>query len=134
MWPASRRPGRGGSGVLVARLRTRRNHEMAGPAPAGARATNGWWSMARQKRRSRRTAVRLIAAGTIALAAGAAALSALPAAAAAAHGDRPAGFWYGTDSRTVSITGSAPYKEPVIGGSYGGYIGMTGNWANLENC
>jgi hypothetical protein len=90
--------------------------------------------MARQERRGRRKAVRLVAAGTIALAAGAAALSAIPAAAAAAAGDRPAGFWYGTDSRTVTITGSAPYKEPVIGGSYGGYIGMTGNWANLESC
>jgi hypothetical protein len=48
--------------------------------------------------------------------------------------DTPAGFWYGTDSRTVSISGPAPYKEPVIGGSYGGYIGMTGNWANLTGC
>ena len=49
-------------------------------------------------------------------------------------GDRPAGFWYGTDSRTVTVPGPAPYKMPVIGGSYGGYIGMTGNWANLESC
>jgi hypothetical protein len=49
-------------------------------------------------------------------------------------GDKPAGFWYGTDSSQVTISGSAPYHEPVIGGSYGGYIGMTGNWANLEDC
>src|SRR5215472_18817243 len=49
-------------------------------------------------------------------------------------GDRPAGFWYGTDSRTVTVPGSAPYRMPVIGGSYGGYIGMTGNWANLAGC
>ncbi len=62
-----------------------------------------------------------------------AALVALSAAATAAA-DKPAGFWYGTDSRAVTITGSAPYKEPVIGGSYGGYIGMTGNWANLTGC
>jgi len=60
----------------------------------------------------------------------AAAVVAAPRAAA----DSPAGFWYGTDSRTITITGSAPYSEPVIGGPYGGYIGMTGNWANLANC
>jgi hypothetical protein len=46
----------------------------------------------------------------------------------------PAGFWYGTDSRTIAISGPAPYREPVIGGTYGGYIGMTGNWANLAGC
>jgi hypothetical protein len=49
-------------------------------------------------------------------------------------GDRPGGFWYGTDSRQVTISGSAPYSEPVTGGAYGGYIGMTGNWANLTDC
>jgi hypothetical protein len=84
----------------------------------------------------------VVAAGTIALAAAAAALSAIPAATAAAaaagaaavRGDRPGGFWYGTDSRTITITGSEPYKEPVIGGRYGGYFGMGGNWANLQNC
>ena len=76
---------------------------------------------------------------------------AVPAYAAAAHGtaggagaargtssalaaDRPAGFWYGTDSTTVSITGSAPYTVPVIGGRYGGYIGMAGNWAAWQGC
>ncbi len=54
--------------------------------------------------------------------------------AAAVAGDSPAGFWYGTDSSTVAISGSAPYQVPVIGGDYGGYIGMTGNWANLAGC
>lgn len=49
-------------------------------------------------------------------------------------GDGPAGFWYGTDSPTMSVTGSGPYYEPVIGGSYGGYVGMIGNWANLAGC
>ncbi|MBV9207977.1 MAG: hypothetical protein JO037_21845 [Actinobacteria bacterium] len=56
------------------------------------------------------------------------------AAAAAPAGDGPAGFWYGTDSATVPVPGSPPYAMPVIGGSYGGYIGMTGNWANLAGC
>lgn len=51
-----------------------------------------------------------------------------------AAGDSPAGFWYGTDSTTVSITGSAPYTVPVIGGHYGGYVGMTGNWATWQGC
>jgi hypothetical protein len=46
----------------------------------------------------------------------------------------PTGFWSGTDSQTMNIPGPAPYHEPVIGGYYGGYIGMTGNWANLTNC
>jgi hypothetical protein len=101
------------------------------------------------------------ACGTVALAAALAALGAAPATAATGSaatgsaaagsaaagsdgaaaravavpaGDRPAGFWYGSDSRQVTITGSAPYSEPVTGGAYGGYIGMTGNWANLTNC
>jgi hypothetical protein len=49
-------------------------------------------------------------------------------------GDGPPGFWYGTDSKTMSVTGSGPYYEPVIGGRYGGYIGMIGNWANVTGC
>jgi hypothetical protein len=101
-----------------------------------------------------RSAGRLIAAaaGSAALLAGAvAALSVAPAAAspgralasgsraaaqavAAPDGDGPGGFWYGTDSRQVTVSGSAPYAEPVIGGHYGGYIGMAANWANLEDC
>ena len=49
-------------------------------------------------------------------------------------GDAPAGFNYGTDSWPVTGAGSAPYHEPVTGGSYGGYIGMAGNWARMEGC
>ena len=49
-------------------------------------------------------------------------------------GDSPAGFWTGTDSRTITISGSAPYREPVIGGYYGGYVGMAGNWAHWMGC
>ena len=48
--------------------------------------------------------------------------------------DGPSGFVYGTDSLPVSGTGSAPYQEPHIGGQYGGYIGMAGNWARTEGC
>ena len=48
--------------------------------------------------------------------------------------DEPAGFWYGTDSWPISIGGAPPYQEPAIGGSYGGYIGMAGNWAWWLGC
>jgi hypothetical protein len=51
-----------------------------------------------------------------------------------AAGDRPSGFWNGTDSRGVPVPGSGPYREPTIGGAYGGYIGMAGNWANWQRC
>jgi hypothetical protein len=43
-------------------------------------------------------------------------------------------FGYGTDSWPTSVTGNGPYKEPVIGGNYSGYIGMAGNWARVEGC
>jgi hypothetical protein len=60
--------------------------------------------------------------------------SAARAAVAAPAGDSPPGFRYGTDSWPVPGMGSAPYKEPHIGGSYGGYIGMAGNWVREEGC
>jgi hypothetical protein len=49
-------------------------------------------------------------------------------------GDGPPGFWYGTDSLPVTVSGSAPYSEPSIGGAYGGYIGMTGSWSYWLGC
>jgi hypothetical protein len=48
--------------------------------------------------------------------------------------DGPAGFIEGTDSWPITISGSPPYHEPAIGGDYGGYIGMTGNWAYRLGC
>ena len=62
------------------------------------------------------------------------AIVAAPAAAASARADAPAGFWYGTDSNYIAVPGPAPYQEPVLGGSYGGYVGMTGNWASWQGC
>ena len=53
---------------------------------------------------------------------------------AAPSGDGPPGFWWGTDSFQVSVPGSAPYSMPFLGGAYGGYIGMTGNWAYWQGC
>jgi hypothetical protein len=44
------------------------------------------------------------------------------------------GFWGGTDSWPITISGSAPYQLPAIGGDYGGYIGMAGNWARQLGC
>jgi len=49
-------------------------------------------------------------------------------------GDRPPGFWWGTDSRPVTVPGGAPYRMPHLGGAYGGYIGMAGNWAYWLGC
>jgi hypothetical protein len=95
-----------------------------------ARQTFGWTRRAGRARLAGRRAG-VIAVATTLIAAVSAAVAAIPAGA----GDKPHGFWYATDSRVVTIPGSAaPYSEPKIGGAYGGYIGMTGNWANLENC
>jgi hypothetical protein len=44
------------------------------------------------------------------------------------------GFGYGSDSFPMTVTGSGPYVEPVIGSSYSGYMGMAGNWARFEGC
>jgi hypothetical protein len=49
-------------------------------------------------------------------------------------GDAPPGFWWGTDSLPVTVPGQAPYSMPRLGGAYGGYIGMTGNWAYWLGC
>src|SRR5271166_2785381 len=58
----------------------------------------------------------------------------LSGASAAVAGDTPPGFWYGTDSHPMPVGGSGPYVEPVIGGNYGGYVGMVGNWAHWQGC
>jgi hypothetical protein len=73
----------------------------------------------------------LAAVGTGALLAG---LLGSGVAAAAPDGDHPAGFVYGTDSTIIKISGRAPYREPAVGGAYGGYIGMVGNWAKMLHC
>lgn len=50
------------------------------------------------------------------------------------QGDGPGGFWFGSDSWPMPVTGHGPYNEPVTGGSYGGYVGMAGNWASWLGC
>ena len=61
----------------------------------------------------------------------------------ASAGDPRSRFWHGTDSFTMAVTGtgppgrplaSGPYIQPVIGGTYGGYTGMAGNWAHWQGC
>ena len=57
------------------------------------------------------------------------------AAAADLHAiDGPAGFWFGSDSWPIPVGGRAPYSTPRIGGAYGGYVGMAGNWARWLGC
>jgi hypothetical protein len=94
-------------------------------------AVAGRWQIPMIRRRLARL---LAAAAAAALLPAIAAAVAAPGAAAAVAGDNPKGFWSGTDSRTVTVSGTEPYPQPVIGGLYGGYIGMTGNWANLAGC
>jgi hypothetical protein len=57
-----------------------------------------------------------------------------PAGPAPAVAAKPAGFWRGTDSTTMTVTGTAPYRVPAVGGAYGGYIGMIGNWSAWQHC
>src|SRR5258708_37318771 len=76
----------------------------------------------------------VLASGALATGGAGAASVTAPAKAAALAGDAPPGFWWGTDSFNVSVPGSAPYSMPFLGGAYGGYIGMTGNWAYWKGC
>lgn len=78
----------------------------------------------------------LLMTGLLAHTPATAATAARAAAAAQALPDRdgPPGFWWGTDSWPVTVPGRAPYAMPYLGGSYGGYIGMTGNWAHWWGC
>jgi hypothetical protein len=78
------------------------------------------------------TASALAGLGTVAAFAATSA-DASTTASAAATASSPS-FGYGTDSWPTTVTGQGPYKEPVIGGNYNGYIGMAGNWARTEGC
>ncbi len=102
----------------------------------------GYGRLTGSARRARELAARPRAAalagaavcGLLACAAVAVPAAASPAAPGLIAGDTPPGFWYGTDSNYIGIPGSGPYSEPVIGGAYGGYVGMTGNWAHWKGC
>lgn len=62
------------------------------------------------------------------------ALASLVACPEAASANDSRGFWYGTDSSYMQVRGSGPYQEPVIAGSYGGYMGMVGSWEWWLGC
>jgi hypothetical protein len=63
-----------------------------------------------------------------------AATAARAAAVQALSADTP-GFWNGTDSRFIPLgPAPPPFRMPVIGGPYGGYIGMVGNWSRQMGC
>ena len=79
-------------------------------------------------------AVGLVGAPALGAAAAPAAAPAAGVSAALAAAAPGTGFGYGSDSWPVPVTGSAPYREPIIGGSYGGYMGMAGNWARWAGC
>lgn len=63
-------------------------------------------------------------------------LAALALALAAPHAtvSSPARFLTATDSATVPVGRSGPYVAPVVGGAYGGYLGMVGDWARWQGC
>ena len=46
----------------------------------------------------------------------------------------PTGFWSGSDSWPIPVSGSAPYRTPGLGGAYGGYVGMAGSWSYWLGC
>ena len=67
--------------------------------------------------------------------------AATPAGAAAASrtsaariGDAPAGYYFGTDSTGVPVATTGPAGTPALGGVYGGYTGMAGDWAVAAGC
>ena len=76
----------------------------------------------------------LLAAAAISGPSGTASASSGSAAAASSPANVPDTFWSGTDSNYIRIPGPAPYREPAIGGSYAGYVGMIGNWAAWRGC
>jgi len=55
-------------------------------------------------------------------------------AATAQVGDAPAGFYLGTDSTGVPVAPTGPAGTPAVGGAYGGYVGMAGDWAVSAGC
>jgi hypothetical protein len=67
----------------------------------------------------------LMVAGTIALV--------CPVASALA--DAPAGFYYGAGSYEPTATGSSVrYKEPAVGGTFGGYVAEVWTFADQAGC
>jgi hypothetical protein len=79
-------------------------------------------------------ALAVLTAAAIAAAASGATATASPAAAQSKAVAAATGLSRGTDSSYIAIPGPAPYHEPAVGGYYGGYIGMLGNWSAWQHC
>ena len=83
-----------------------------------------------------------MAAGVLSVARGALAAAARGQnSAAAATGDSPAGFWYGSDGPRAMTCGSGPYTIMGVNGDcspaaghYGGYLGEIGRWDKWKRC
>jgi hypothetical protein len=82
------------------------------------------------------TGLALLLAGGIAAGTGIAGIGGASAATTADEATTASqpGFIYGSDSWPVPISGNAPFPMTHLSGSYGGYIGMAGNWARQEGC
>jgi hypothetical protein len=76
----------------------------------------------------------VLAIGGAATATGTAGASLAAATATRPDHDGPPEFWWGTDSSPIEVPGLALFGLPHLGGAYGGYIGMTGNWAYWLGC
>jgi hypothetical protein len=102
----------------------------AGPVAASGSATGP------ASRQAAATASRQAAAARSGSAASGARATArvAPAAGLRSGSDEPAGFWYGTDSWPVPVSGGGPYRLPSVDSNYGGYVGMAGNWARWQGC
>ncbi|HUN38277.1 MAG TPA: hypothetical protein VMU95_40315 [Trebonia sp.] len=82
------------------------------------------------------TGLALLLAGGIAAGAGIAGIGGASAATTADEvtAANATGFIYGSDSQTVPIGSGSPLPMTHLSGSYGGYMGMAGNWARQEGC
>jgi hypothetical protein len=101
---------------------------------AGCAASSGSASNASNRSAATSSAASANAVSTNAPSANAPSANATSTNAARSGIDGPAGFWFGSDSWPIPVAGRGPYKTPGTGGSYGGYIGMAGNWARWQGC
>ncbi len=117
----------------------------AGPTGAGAGTGGGVWGMIGNRggplgvvlvmtRGRHRLAAAVLSVALIGAVLALAGATASPVSAATPAQVSNKGFWLGTDSWPVPLPGGGPYLEPAVGGAYGGYIGMVGDWARWQGC
>ncbi len=109
------------------RLPARRTH----PAPHALAPADSKPCRRRERRAGRwRTAL----AGAVALVACVTLATPGQANATSTGGDSPAGFYFATDSTGVPVATRGLATTPAVGGGYGGYTGMAGDWARSAGC